>query len=43
MTKREMKTMSKDPYIELEEAWQNGDMSYSEACEIAREMGYDDE
>ena len=32
-----------DPYEDLERAWLNGDMSHSEACAIADEMGYGDE
>ena len=30
-------------YDELEEAWLSGEISHAEACEIAREMGYDDD
>lgn len=33
--------MGDGPYEDLEDAWLNGEISYAEACEIAREMGYD--
>ena len=34
--------MSLGPYDEIEDAWLNGQISQAEACEIAREMGYDE-
>lgn len=32
-----------DTYAEIEQDWLDGNISHAEACEIAREMGYDDE
>ena len=36
-----MSTYAERVLEEAEEAWLNGEISYQEACEIAKEMGYE--
>jgi len=35
--------MSDSLYYEIEQAWLDGDLTYSEACSIADELGYGEE
>ena len=39
----EGETVSEGIYEEIEQDWLDGNISHAEACEIAREMGYDDD